>query len=150
MNKLSVLALGLIAVLGLAPDAAASTAVGTYTIGTTPVVSVVCSPNCLGVPDANIGGFQFAGTTSTPTRVDIADDSGGNVAYTICQDTNGDSLCGDTGEPTIAGCGTTVDLAGSAIAFRAGLVTSVFIQLASPADCDGVALGGIITLTSTP
>lgn len=147
MNKLSVLSLGLLAVLGLAPNAAASQEIGTYTIGTTPFVGVVCSPNCLGAPDANVGGFEF-GAGGLPLRVDIVDDSGGNVAYTICQDFNADSLCGDTGEPTITGCGTTADLTQSTVAFRANTVTSVFITLASPLDCDGVALGGTVTLTS--
>jgi len=122
-------------------------------IGTTPGLSVVCSPDCLGEPGLNIGGYTFEATGSAPISVKIADTSGGSVSYTVCQDFDG-KLCGDQSstaangpEPRIVGCGTTVDLTKSSVPFRGTAKTSVFIRLVDPQTCAGTALGGTITMT---
>lgn len=147
------LALGA-ATLGALPAQAADQT-GTYTIGTTPGLSVTCSPDCLGVPDLNIGGYSFPATATAPTGVDIADASGGPVSFTVCQDTNADTVCGNTDttvgplEPRIDGCATSGDLTTATIPFQPDLPTSVFVRLVGvtgPIGCTGLGLGGTITL----
>jgi hypothetical protein len=144
------LPLGLLALttlLALSPGVSASTATGSYTIATTPGLSVVCSPNCLGVPGANIGGFQFPANGAQPVSVSIADASGGAVSFTVCQDTNGNGLCGEAGEPNVVRCGKSA-LLGSA--FNPALEISVFVRITNN-DCVGnVATSGTITITYNP
>lgn len=131
----------------IAPPVSAHSETGSYTLSSTPFVSVVCSPNCLGVPGANLGGYQFGAGPEVPASVVIEDVSGGAVPYTVCQDLNADSLCGNTDptvgpiEPNAEGCGTSVTLTG----FRSGFVTSIFVRAVDSA-CTG-ATSGVITLT---
>ena len=148
---LRVLATSLISLAVLvaaAPPVSAHSVSGTYTISSTPGISVVCSPSCLGVSGLNLGGHQFPGIAEIPASVEIQDASGAAVSYTVCQDLNADSVCGNQEpavgpiEPNAGGCGTSVELSG----FQAGRVTSVFIR-AVDGSCAGTATSGVITLT---
>lgn len=144
LSAFSMVALGM-SPAAFADHAPAPTQVGTYSIGTTPFVSLVCSPDCL-VEGNNIGGYTFQPLATRPVQVDIADDSGLPVPFTVCQDADGNGLCGETGEPRLVGCSTTADLGTAAVAFREDLATSVFIRVAQPG-CLGPAAGGSITVT---
>lgn len=148
MRTLVATILALAFVLSAAP-ATAREATGSYAVASTPVISVVCSPNCLGVEGANIGGYRFGALANeVPTSVSIDDASGGNVPFTVCQDLNLDSLCGNTDptigplEPRVVGCGKDATLTG----FAPGVITSVFVR-ALDASCAGGATSGTITMT---
>lgn len=154
-NSTLVIALATLTAVGLTPGAFAHSATGTYTLAATPFVSVVCSPNCLiANGGVNLGGYTFAANGELPVHASIADDSGGVVSYTVCQDTNADGLCGNTDptvsapEPTVFGCGTEADLALSAVPFDTITETSVFVTTADALSCpEGSATSGTITLT---
>lgn len=133
------------ALVVLGPAHAAHTETGTYTIGSTPGLSVVCSPDCLGEPGLNIGGYAFAATGEVPASITISDQSGGPVSFTVCQDPN-EALCGETGEPNVEGCATEADLAESEVGFLPDQQTWVFIRVTAP-DCVGPAVGGTVTMT---
>jgi len=133
-------------VFGLSPSYAGHSETGTYTIGTTPGLSVVCSPDCLGEPGLNIGGYTFPAAGEVPVTVEITDSSGAPVPFTACQDFN-EALCGEAGvEPRVQGCGNTVDLSTSPIAFDPSIPTAIFVRV-TDAGCAGPALGGEITIT---
>ena len=149
----AIAALTLAALLVSSQISFADSTEGTYTIGTTPGVSVVCSPDCLGEPGLNIGGYTFEAEGTVPISLRIADTSGGPVSFTVCQDFDG-RLCGDQSstatagpEPRVVGCGTTADLSTSTVAFKDNKPTSIFIRLVDPQTCAGTALGGTLTLT---
>jgi hypothetical protein len=134
----------------VAPMAHAShSETGEYTIGSTPVVGFVCSPDCLGLAGVNLGGYIFEGVAGEiPVSVTIADSSGGIVGFTASQDLNGDGLFGDAGEPGKAGCGTTMSLTtGSQVPFQANRPTLVGVRVVDPTCPGGLGLGGTATLT---
>lgn len=134
----------------VAPMAHAShTATGDYTIGSTFGVGFVCSPDCLGVADLNIGGYEFSGVAGEiPSVVSVADSSGGNVSFAASQDFNANGIFGEAGEPGKATCGTTMSLAtGSQVPFQAGRSTLVVVRLIDPTCPGGLGLGGTITMT---
>lgn len=110
-----------------------------YALASTPVVSFQTTVN-----DLHLGGANFEANGEVPVHVDIADATGGPVSYTICQDSNG-ALCGEAGEPAVVGCGTTANLAASAVPFRPDLPTVVFVRIASQG-CGGVGTSGTITV----
>lgn len=134
--------------LGLAPSYASHSETGEYSIGTTPGLSLVCSPDCLGEPGLNIGGYTFAPNGEVPSLADIADSSGAPVSFTICQDFN-DALCGEAGEPRVEGCAVSADLTKSVVTFTPDRETSVFVRIADRG-CVGPALGGTITMHFAP
>jgi len=148
LRVLATTLISLAVLIAAAPPVSAHSVSGTYTIPSTPGVSVVCSPNCLGAPGLNLGGHQFPGINEIPASVVIQDASGNPVSYTVCQDLNADSVCGNQNpsvgalEPHTAGCGTSTNLTG----FQAGRVTSVFVRAIDGA-CAGTATSGVITLT---
>lgn len=140
--------LALALLISLAPPASAHTATGAYTIPSTPGISVVCSPNCLGL-GLDLGGYQFPANGETPVSVTITDASGRAVPFTACQDANADGICGNNNpnvgplEPRADGCGNSATLTG----FAATRITSVFVR-AIDANCqNGGATSGAITLT---
>lgn len=145
MNRFVILAMCAIATVGFMPGAAAHTVTGSYTIATTPGLSVVCSPDCI-IQDLNIGGYTFPNSTEEPIKVEIFDVSGGDVAYTVCQDWDG-ALCGEVGEPRVVGCGSVVDLTTSVVKFRNQTDVSVFIRLVDTACPTSQASSGSIALT---
>lgn len=146
MRRGTLIALTLALAVGFSPSYADHSETGSYTLATTPVLSLVCSPDCLGEPGLNIGGYTFPAAGEVPVTVEIADTSGGNVSFTVCQDFN-DALCGEDGiEPRVVGCGTTADLSTSTVAFSPSHETSVFVRIADTG-CRNPALGGEITIT---
>lgn len=126
-----------------AGPASAHSVTGTYTLASTPGVSFQTS-----VAGANLGGVRFEANGEQPVRVDIADASNGPVSFTVCQDFNG-QLCGEAGEPVVAGCGKTVDLSPSAVAFNVTIDLLVFVRITSQG-CTGPATSGSITVTYVP
>ncbi len=153
------LAGAVVMVLGMSPWAqAAHSEIGSYTIGTTPYVRVLCSPDCQGQSDLNYGGYTFAPNGELPVSVAFADASGLGVFFTVSQDLDGDRVSGNNDpslgilEPRIDGCGTTGDLSTSVVPFQSWEATDIFVVLISPLGCpEGLALGGTITMTyATP
>lgn len=78
-----------------------------YDAPATPQASLVCSEACAGLP-LNLGGVAFgprdeAGILTLDGSVldDLANPS---VAF-VCQDLDGDRLCGEPGEPSVLACG---------------------------------------------
>jgi hypothetical protein len=131
--------------LGVLPSHADYSVTESYTIGTTPILSVVTAPD----PDVRIGGWTFAAEGNAPISVAINDLSMGPVSFTVCQDFNG-LLCGEAGEPRVDGCASSADLSTSVKAFEANRPTSVFIRVVGPTQpqgCTGLGLGGTITMT---
>jgi hypothetical protein len=63
-----------------------------------------------------------------------------------CQDANGNSLCGETGEPRVNGCGGSAVLSG----FSASRDTVVFVYSSNLPSCIGTATTGTITVTYNP
>lgn len=127
----------------LAPSALADSRAGTYTALSPGIIGVQCNDMCGLAVGVNGGGYHFAANGQTPTHVSVADDTGNIVYFNACQDSNGDGLCGDTGEPSVSACGTDADLTG----FSAGLDTVVFVW-STDGLCLGSATSGVITLTS--
>ena len=148
LRVLATTLISLAVLIAAAPPVAAHSVSGTYTIPSTPGISVVCSPNCLGAPGVNLGGYRFPAIAEIPASVEIADASGNPVSFTVCQDLNADAVCGNQNpsvgaiEPNVVGCGTTATLSG----FQASQVTSVFVR-AVDGTCNGSATSGTITLT---
>ncbi len=130
----------LVAVVALVGFSPASADSGRYDLASTPFVSVQ-SNDFLGLA---LGGYNFGIVSQVPVSVDVVDDSGEPVSFTVCQDVNDDGLCGDAGEATVSGCGTHLSLAGSAVPFVAGAETLVFIEMVQ-IGC-GVATSGSVTL----
>lgn len=120
---------------------------GHYSTSTTPVIGVSCSPDCLDEPGLNIGGYTFPAEFEVPKSLRIVDASGGPVAFSVGQDLNADGFSGDEGEPSVTGCGTSVDLSTSAVPFRADKGTAVFITAVNPVGCTGVATSGTLILS---
>lgn len=136
--------------VALAAPASAHSVSGAYTLASTPGLSVVCSPNCVGT-GLNLGGFRFPANGEIPTSVAIADASARPVGFTVCQDLNADNVCGNQNpsvgpiEPQVAGCGTGASLAGKG--FVGNQVTSVFVRMIDNTCPGNVATNGVITLT---
>lgn len=153
--KGTLLAAALAGVVAAAPMArAAHSESGTYTIGTTPVVGVVCSPDCLGLSDVNYGGYTFVQNGQIPAQATFDDMSGGPVSFTVAQDLDGDGFSGNDDptigvlEPRVDGCGTVADLTASSIAFVNNRPVDVFVTLVDPIGCEaGLGLGGTVTVT---
>jgi len=134
----------LFAASAVPPAGAASTTVGYYRVGTLPILSPLCSPDCL-VEDLNVGGYTFPPNGERPVHVLISDLGEAPVSYTVCQDLNGDGLCGDpaAGEPAVLGCGREATLEG----FHPHVPTTVFVRIVD-LGCGGVATEGWILLTT--
>jgi hypothetical protein len=139
----------LLALLGLVlltpPLASATSATGTYDVATTPLVSLLCSPRCAGLP-VNIGGYHFpAQAGEVPVHASVADASGTASPLLVCQDTNGNGICGEQGEPNVAACGQA-----ALVGFSDAVDTLVFVESADPGCLGSVGTTGTITLDSTP
>lgn len=103
----------------------------------------------------NVGGAPFADHQGEqPVRVDIADETGGPVAFTVCQDLDGNELCGEPendegeAEPTVDGCGTMADLSG--IDWDVDHEVSVFVRtvdFVTQMPTCGLGTTGTITLS---
>lgn len=140
-GKYIALGMAMLMAISMFPTTNAHSETGSYSTGTTWGISVTCSPDC-GLEGLNIGGYRFTANGEAPIKATFTDASGGAVAYTVCQDTDGSSICGDVaGEPSIEGCGTWTDLEG----FSADVDVIVFIRIADPG-CDGIASSGEITI----
>lgn len=147
MRKLPALFLAnVVAILWfVVPPVAAHSVSMTYETPTTPAVSLVCSPCVFSGFDS--GGVIFPAIAEIPSSVGIVDVSTHPVAFTACQDTNGNGLCEVMGEPRVDGCGAS-SLAGSAVSFVAGVATAVFAYVSQPFACAGsLAATGTVTLT---
>lgn len=149
------IAAALAAVIAAAPIArAAHSESGTYTIGTTPGVGIVCSPDCLGLTDVNYGGYTFVQNGQVPLSAAFDDVSAGPVSFTVAQDVDGDGFSGNDDpaigvlEPRVDGCGTVADLTDSAVAFLNNRPVDVFVTVVDPVGCEGgLGLGGTVTVT---
>lgn len=97
----------------------------------------------------NIGGVLFRASLAngqTPSKVTIADMSGGSVAYQVAQTLDGDLVYGEDGEPQVNGCGKTVDLGASKVAFDPRYDVAVQIYTAA-ASCPSAATSGQVSLS---
>lgn len=149
------LAAALVAGVALLPFAAASHSMsGNYDTATTPGLSLVWCP--LGNDGGPcIGGVQFSADQvggHTPRSTVFSDASGGDVHFTICQDFDGNSICGEAGEPTVAKCGTSGTLSGagseSEVPFSGAFGIATFIRIWDP-DCPAtVATTGSVTVST--
>ena len=130
---------------GLAP-ARAETHTATYLIPSPPGV-LFTPPVC--VPEAGIGGCAFPiGPAERPKRVSVEDSvSGTPVAFSVCQDVNGDTTCDLAAEPYARSCGEDLVLTSD---FQPGVVVTVFVKLTEPVLCsnDNQAVTGTITLVT--
>lgn len=153
--KRTIVAGALAAAIAVAPAAHAShSESGTYTIGTTPVVGIVCSPDCLGVADLNYGGYTFVQNGQTPASAAFDDISAGPVSFTVAQDLDGDGFSGNNDpslgmiEPRVDGCAVVADLTTSAVPFVNNKPVDVFVTAVDPINCaEGLGLGGTVTIT---
>jgi hypothetical protein len=73
------------------------------------LAAAVCSPDCGGVPGLNVGGAVFppAPFEGEHRVVAFADDTaaGLRTGVIVCQDLDGDRVCGGPGEPLLWTCG---------------------------------------------
>ncbi|HWG91497.1 MAG TPA: hypothetical protein VNZ52_11680 [Candidatus Thermoplasmatota archaeon] len=109
-----------------------------YAVSTTPFVSVTGT-----VAGMNIGGAEIAANGETPVGITVADTSGTEVSFTVCQDNDDDGLCGEAGEATQTYCGTTVTLPDT---FLAEYSVLVFVEAVNPACPGALATSGTITV----
>lgn len=126
-----------LAALGFSPSYAGATA--KYVTANAGVGLILNTPAGLGV-----GGYIFPASATAPASVRVADASGESVAFTACQEVDGQPGCGSTtADPVARGCstGNAVTLPG----FKPNLETAVFVYAASTRR-DGVASTGTITL----
>jgi hypothetical protein len=94
-----------------------------------------------------IGGYQFP-AGAKPLKVKVVDADGPGVPVYVCQNPNGDTFCGDTGEPVFRACseGGFITLPTN---FKAGAATTVFVLIAdSTLSCEVQPTTGTITLRS--
>lgn len=126
---------------------------GFYLVPGTPVAATVCSPDCLGITYANIGGHTFSPTGLTPTKVVINDITAGPVWFSVTQDLDGDGISGNNDirigpfEPRVTACGNVTGLDGSVVPFDASVALDVSVSVVEPS-CEGaVATAGRITVS---
>lgn len=105
---------------------------------------------------ASLGGAWFSagiqGPDERPSAITVNDASGGPISFMVCQDLDGDSICGNRDpsvgaiEPRVAACAVTSDLSGSPVPFDKVILTRVFI-LTATVDCPNLASTGTITVS---
>jgi hypothetical protein len=151
MNKSIFAILTACVAIAYVPGAQASEETATYTGASPGLVGIQWNDYGGLLPGDNLGGYHFFATGAAPTGVSVHDASGNPVYFTACQDTNGNSLCGEAGEPKVNGCGGSAVLptTGSG-AFSASRDTIVFVYSTNLPSCIGTATTGTITLTYNP
>ena len=136
-------------VMVLSPMAQASNAVTKSYAAPSPALAVQSQ-----LPGGtSVGGNWFSGgADQRPTSVSVQDASASAVSFMVCQDLNGDSVCGNREssigalEPRVSACDTQADLSTSAVPFNPGTMTRVFV-IAADAACPRPATSGSITVT---
>lgn len=93
----------------------------------------------------SIGGAHFSadsdGNFLVPTAVTIAPHNEQVVSYTVCQDFNANTRCGEVGEAVVDGCGHEADLTTSPYPFRNDRDVTVFVGILHT-ECGNPAVGG--------
>lgn len=136
--------------LGLTPSFASHTKTGTYLIGATPVVSLVCCEQTSSLGYA-LGGFQFPASSELPSLLTVRDATGmnGNISVSICQvlvDTTPPPTCGSPGTVRLRTCTSstgTVSLANRG--FVGGKSIVVFVRI-TETECEGIATSGQVSI----
>ena len=136
--------LALVAALAATPAQAGPTESKSYTVASTPVISLSCT-DC-GLEGLNIGGVTFAPTGLQPMRVTVSDTLQGAVGFTVCQNFDNDNFCGGdlagtVVEPSIIACGTEAELGPD---FDPAFEVLVFVRFVE-AGC-GYATTGSVTM----
>ena len=109
------------------------------------LAGVQCNDGCGVLDVGSLGGYEFAPDGRTPTQVLVQDNVGDAVYFVVCQDANGDDLCGTGNDPIVTGCGSSADLANRG--FSPARETVVFVYSMDPArTCMGTATTGIVSL----
>jgi hypothetical protein len=93
----------------------------------------------------NIGGTIFAAPGLPVTRVVALDETGTPAPLQIAQDFNNNLQSGETGEPSVVGCGE-VDLTDSAVAFDPSKQIAAFVSTVDIGCVGSVATTGTLTL----
>lgn len=96
MNRLTFLATIVAALMSVLPAQADTTRTVTYV---TPPGGVYTDTIAGTV---GVGGYYFAANGEIPKRIKIADVTGTETAFRVCQDRNDDKICGDT--EVVKGC----------------------------------------------
>lgn len=134
----------LVAGLLLAPTAAARTATASYEIAFQNLTGAQADPAGL-TDDGTIdyGGVRFAAMPGeTSVTITVSDSAGGNPYTIVCQDADLDLVCGEPGEPRVAGCGplsTAISPSGGDVtvfvSLESAVVASIGQQSATPLPC---------------
>lgn len=101
--------------------------------------------------DLNVGGVLFPADVAqgqTPDTLEISDASGGPVAWTACQDIDGDAQCGnDEAEVSMSGCSSEADLSEpESGSWDPSAPIQVFVSTVDPGCPGAVATTGTVTL----